>query len=178
MLFIYLANFSARIAFQVASKIDSRTILDANGAEKLLGSGDMLFIQAGHPEPRRLHGAYISSDETARIVEFIKGQNYSVEPMEILSTESEEVIIQQEAEKEEDLFRQAVELVIRHKQGSVSLLQRRLAIGYQRAARLIDQLEEEGIVGPYDGSKAREVLVDAAYLENQEWKIKRNHKKK
>lgn len=172
------ANFSARIAFQVASKIDSRTILDTNGAEKLLGSGDMLFIATGHPEPRRLHGAYISSEETGRIVDFIKAQNYSVEPLEILRTQPEEMIVQQEAEKDEDLFRKAVELVIRHKQGSVSLLQRRLAIGYQRAARLIDQLEEEGIVGPYDGSKAREVLVDATYLESQEWVGKKSKEKK
>jgi S-DNA-T family DNA segregation ATPase FtsK/SpoIIIE len=164
------ANFSARIAFQVASKIDSRTILDANGAEKLLGSGDMLFIEAGHPEPRRLHGAYLSSEETSRIVDFVKTQNYSVTPIETLSAQPEEVIVDVESENDDDLFRQAVELVIRHKQGSVSLLQRRLAVGYQRAARLIDQLEEEGIVGPYVGSKAREVLVDASYLESEEWK--------
>jgi S-DNA-T family DNA segregation ATPase FtsK/SpoIIIE len=168
------ANFSARIAFQVASKIDSRTILDANGAEKLLGSGDMLFMETGHPEPRRLHGAYISSEETTRIVDFIKGQDHPVEPAEILSTQPEEVIIQQETDKEDDLFHRAAEVVVRHKQGSVSLLQRRLAVGYQRAARLIDQLEEEGIVGPYDGSKAREVLVDASYLESQQWKEKRS----
>jgi S-DNA-T family DNA segregation ATPase FtsK/SpoIIIE len=168
------ANFSARIAFQVASKIDSRTILDCNGAEKLLGSGDMLFIETGHPEPRRLHGAFISSEETSRIVEFIKGQNYSVQPTEMLSTEPEEVIINEDAERDNDLFRKAAELVIRHKQGSVSLLQRRLAIGYQRAARLIDQLEEEGVVGPYDGSKAREVLVDAMYLEAERSRQKKN----
>ncbi|MGB7062097.1 MAG: DNA translocase FtsK 4TM domain-containing protein [Candidatus Zixiibacteriota bacterium] len=168
------ANFSARIAFQVASKIDSRTILDGNGAEKLLGSGDMLFIETGHPEPRRLHGAFISSEETSRIVEFIKGQNYSVQPTEMLSTEPEEVIINEDAERDNDLLRKAAELVIRHKQGSVSLLQRRLAIGYQRAARLIDQLEEEGVVGPYDGSKAREVLVDAMYLEGEEFRRRKN----
>jgi S-DNA-T family DNA segregation ATPase FtsK/SpoIIIE len=173
------ANFSARIAFQVASKIDSRTILDANGAEKLLGSGDMLFIETGHPEPRRIHGAYISSEETTRIVDFIKAQNYSVQPIEILSNQTEEVTItEEETEEDEDLFRKAVELVIRHKQGSVSLLQRRLAVGYQRAARLIDQLEEEGIVGPYDGSKAREVLVDAAYLESEEWKLRKSREKR
>ncbi|MCK4225045.1 MAG: cell division protein FtsK, partial [candidate division Zixibacteria bacterium] len=139
---------------------------------------DMLLIQTGHPDPRRLHGAYISSEETAGIVDFIKAQDYSVKPIELLSTKPEEVIIQQEAEKDEDLFHRAAELVIRHKQGSVSLLQRRLAIGYQRAARLIDQLEEEGIVGPYDGSKAREVLVDANYLESHEWKVKKNREKK
>lgn len=168
------ANFSARIAFQVASKIDSRTILDGNGAEKLLGSGDMLFIETGHPEPRRLHGAFISSEETSRIVEFIKEQDYSVDPTEMLSTEPEEVIIREDAERDNDLFRKAAELVVRHKQGSVSLLQRRLAIGYQRAARLIDQLEEEGVVGPYDGSKAREVLVDAMYLEGEEFRRRKN----
>jgi S-DNA-T family DNA segregation ATPase FtsK/SpoIIIE len=167
------ANFSARIAFQVASKIDSRTILDMNGAEKLLGAGDMLFIQPGHPEPRRIHGAYISSQETERIVDFIKAQRYEVEPISIFSSEPTE-IPEEEKEKDEDLFRRAVELVIRHKQGSVSLLQRRLAIGYQRAARLIDQLEQEGIVGPYDGSKAREVLVDETYLEREEWLQKKS----
>jgi S-DNA-T family DNA segregation ATPase FtsK/SpoIIIE len=172
------ANFSARIAFQVASKIDSRTILDTNGAEKLLGSGDMLFIQPGHPEPVRLHGAYLSSQETSRIVDFIKGQGYSVDPTEIISTKPEEAIIQESTEKDDDLFRQAVELVIRHKQGSVSLLQRRLAVGYQRAARLIDQLEEEGIVGPYDGSKAREVLVDASYLDSPGWMEIKNRERK
>lgn len=172
------ANFSARIAFQVASKIDSRTILDTNGAEKLLGSGDMLFIQPGHPEPRRLHGAFISSEETSRVVNFIKGQEYSVEPIDIISTKPEEVIIQESIEQEDDLLHKAAELVVRHKQGSVSLLQRRLAVGYQRAARLIDQLEEEGIVGPYDGSKAREVLVDSAYLESLDWKEKANRERK
>jgi len=170
------ANFSARIAFQVASKVDSRTILDANGAEKLLGAGDMLFIQPGHPEPRRIHGAYIGGSETEKIVDFIKSQRYEVEPIPILSSEPLE-IPEEEKEKDEDLFRQAVELVIRHKQGSVSLLQRRLAIGYQRAARLIDQLEEEGIVGPYDGSKAREVLADETYLEREEWLKKKSREK-
>jgi S-DNA-T family DNA segregation ATPase FtsK/SpoIIIE len=170
------ANFSARISFQVATKVDSRTILDVNGAEKLLGTGDMLFIQPGHPEPRRIHGAYISSQETERLVDFIKAQEYQVEPIPILSSEPME-IPEEEEEKEDDLFRRAVELVIRHKQGSVSLLQRRLAIGYQRAARLIDQLEQGGIVGPYDGSKAREVLVDETYLEREEWLQKKSNDK-
>jgi S-DNA-T family DNA segregation ATPase FtsK/SpoIIIE len=169
------ANFSARIAFQVASKIDSRTILDLNGAERLLGAGDMLFIQPGHHEPVRIHGAYVSSQETQRIVDFIKAQKHEVEPIQILSAEQPIEIPEAEKEKDEDLFRQAVELVIRHKQGSVSLLQRRLAVGYQRAARLIDQLEEEGVVGPYDGSKAREVLVDETYLETEEWSKRRAH---
>ncbi len=160
------ANFSARIAFQVASKIDSRTILDANGAEKLLGNGDMLFLQPGQPEAIRLHGAYIAGEETERLVKFIKDQFPSPEKIE---GEKEEPA---EAESEEDdidlddpLFHEAAETVIRHKQGSVSLLQRKLGIGYQRAARLIDKLEEAGVVSAYDGSKAREVLVDRSYLE-------------
>lgn len=168
------ANFSARIAFQVASKIDSRTIIDMNGAEKLLGKGDMLFIQPGHPEPQRIHGAYISQEDTERIVEFLKKQKYVPQPLEIFTQENieEDEILSED--KKDDLFSQAVELVIRHKQGSVSLLQRRLGIGYQRAARLIDQLEEAGVVGPYDGSKAREVLVDESYLESKEFLEKKN----
>ncbi|HEX9916459.1 MAG TPA: DNA translocase FtsK [candidate division Zixibacteria bacterium] len=164
------ANFSARIAFQVASKIDSRTIIDIGGAEKLLGNGDMLFVQTGHPEPRRIHGAFISSPETERVVDFIKLQNYRVSPTEIFAREEEEKrVFQEEEERNDDLLMRAAELVVRHKQGSVSLLQRRLGVGYQRAARLIDQLEEYGVVGPYDGSKAREVLVDANYLESVEF---------
>ena len=169
------ANFSARVAFQVASKIDSRTIIDASGAEKLLGNGDMLFIQTGHPEPRRIHGALISGAETEKIVNFIKSQNYVACPTEIFTREEEDEkrVLQEEEEREDDLLQRAAELVIRHKQGSVSLLQRRLGVGYQRAARLIDQLEEYGVVGPYDGSKAREVLVDGSFLESGEFSKRR-----
>jgi S-DNA-T family DNA segregation ATPase FtsK/SpoIIIE len=169
------ANFSARVAFQVASKIDSRTIIDASGAEKLLGNGDMLFIQTGHPEPRRIHGALISGAETEKIVNFIKSQNYIASPTEIFTREEEDEkrVLQEEEEREDDLLQRAAELVIRHKQGSVSLLQRRLGVGYQRAARLIDQLEEYGVVGPYDGSKAREVLVDGSFLESGEFSKRR-----
>jgi S-DNA-T family DNA segregation ATPase FtsK/SpoIIIE len=169
------ANFSSRIAFQVASKIDSRTILDANGAEKLLGRGDMLFLQPGFPEPQRIHGALISSEETERVVEFIKAQNIPAPALEVFSTEEkeeEEEIYDEGEEVTDELYRQAVELVIRHKQGSVSLLQRRLGIGYQRAARLIDKLEVNGIVGPYVGSKTREVLVGADYLIEMEMQKK------
>ncbi len=166
------ANFSSRIAFQVASKIDSRTILDANGAEKLLGSGDMLFLSTGTPEPQRIHGAFISSDETQKIVEFLKAQNYL--PTAIASLNKEEVSETTTGEQnDDDLFYQAAEIVIRHKQGSVSLLQRKLGIGYQRAARLIDQLEEAGVVGAYDGSKAREVLVDK--VEEAKFKVSKKN---
>lgn len=161
------ANFSSRIAFQVASKVDSRTILDANGAEKLLGSGDMLFLYAGAPEPVRIHGCWISSAETERIVNAIKvKEEEEPEPLENFSEEKQELILQR---KDQDvLMPEATELVIRHKQGSVSLLQRRLGIGYQRAARLMDQLEAAGVVGPADGSKARDVLVDQSYLQQKE----------
>ena len=158
------ANFSARLAFQVATKVDSRTIIDTNGAEKLLGNGDMLFIQPGHPEPLRTHGAYISGKETERVVNFIKEQFPSEESAEAESEKAEEK--GDNVDLDDPLFIEAAQTVIRHKQGSVSLLQRKLGIGYQRAARLIDSLEEAGIVGPYDGSKARDVLVDNSYLEN------------
>jgi len=160
------ANFSCRIAFQVASKIDSRTILDVNGADKLLGRGDMLYLSPGVAEPVRVHGAYISNAETSSIVDFLRAQNVApealagfsatVEPDSGPEGESEES--DPDAVGSDKLFQEAAEVVIRHKQGSVSLLQRRLGIGYQRAARLIDKLEESGIVGAYDGSKAREVL--------------------
>jgi S-DNA-T family DNA segregation ATPase FtsK/SpoIIIE len=163
------ANFSTRIAFQTASKVDSRTILDANGAEKLLGRGDMLFSSPGFAEPVRIHGAYISGEETERLVEYISQQEYRTKPIEIFE-KSEEESIPGFDPASDPLFKEAVELVIRHKQGSVSLLQRRLGVGYQRAARLIDQLEQYGVVGPYDGSKAREVLVDEAYLESRDYK--------
>ncbi len=158
------ANFPARIAFQVATKVDSRTIIDANGAEKLLGNGDMLFQSTGQPEPTRIHGAYISGTETDRLVGFIREQNLPALTLQGISQSTSE---SQEADVDlgDPLFREACEVVVRHKQGSVSLLQRRLGIGYQRAARLIDKLEEAGVVSPFDGSKAREVIVDKSYLD-------------
>ncbi len=160
------ANFSARIAFQVASKVDSRTILDGNGAEKLLGNGDMLFLQPGQPESVRLHGAFISSSETENIVKFVAAQAPQPEKPVSEGAEAEsEAESEDEVDLDDPLFLEAAETVIRHKQGSVSLLQRKLGIGYQRAARLIDKLEEAGIVSVYDGSKAREVLVDRSYIE-------------
>jgi S-DNA-T family DNA segregation ATPase FtsK/SpoIIIE len=159
------ANFSCRIAFQVASKIDSRTILDVNGAEKLLGKGDMLYLSPGVSEPIRVHGAYISNAETSAIVDYLRAQNVAPEALPTFSAtvdpEPGDGPGTDESDGEENhdhLFQEAAEVVIRHRQGSVSLLQRRLGIGYQRAARLIDKLEESGVVGPYDGSKAREVL--------------------
>lgn len=159
------ANFPARIAFQVSSKVDSRTILDCNGAEKLLGLGDMLFLETGQPEPQRIHGAYISSKETEDIVEFIRNQGIEMMALEGISQSAGEPS-EAEVDLGDPLFKEACEVVIRHKQGSVSLLQRRLGIGYQRAARLIDKLEQAGIVSGFDGSKARDVLVDKTYLQS------------
>jgi S-DNA-T family DNA segregation ATPase FtsK/SpoIIIE len=157
------ANFSTRVAFQVATKVDSRTILDLNGAEKLLGRGDMLYMNPAFPEPKRVHGAFISGKETQAICKMLGALEY--EPEKIKNFDSDENKITQYDPAGDAVYREAVKVVVKHKQGSVSLLQRRLGIGYQRAARLIDQLEENGIVGPYDGSKAREVLVDEEYLE-------------
>lgn len=162
------ANFPARIAFQVASKIDSRTILDMNGAEKLLGSGDMLFLPPGSPETVRIHGAYVSSEDIERTIEHIRNQPAFEKAL--LPVRQEENGVDDgygpaADGRRDELFHEALKLVVRHQQGSISLLQRRLKIGYSRAARLIDELEAAGIVGAFDGSKAREVLVDESYLE-------------
>jgi S-DNA-T family DNA segregation ATPase FtsK/SpoIIIE len=161
------ANFPARLAFQVASKIDSRTILDMNGAEKLLGNGDMLFLPPGSPEPIRIHGAYISSEETEKVLEHIRKQPHYEKDLLPIRTEGEEAdgLGAGADGLRDELYDEALKLVVRHQQGSISLLQRRLKIGYSRAARLIDQLEAAGIVGGFDGSKAREVLIDETQLE-------------
>jgi len=161
------ANFPARIAFQVASKVDSRTILDINGAEKLLGRGDMLITTPQTPETTRLHSAYISLEELEKILGHIQKQPKSGE-LELPSVQeqvSEEFGPARNGERDA-LFYEALRLVVTHQQGSISLLQRRLRIGYSRAARLIDELEAAGIVGSFTGSKARDVLVDETYLED------------
>jgi S-DNA-T family DNA segregation ATPase FtsK/SpoIIIE len=154
------ANFSARIAYQVASKIDSRTILDMNGAEQLLGNGDMLYLPAGSPKPVRIQNAFISTEEVERVTDYIANQPGYSQPFQLPSVREKERGAAALPGERDDLFLEAARLVVRHQQGSVSLLQRRLAIGYSRAGKLIDQLEGVGIVGPYDGSKAREVLVE------------------
>ncbi len=158
------ANFPARLAFQVSSKVDSRTVIDANGAEKLLGKGDMLFLPPGQPEPVRIHGAYLSSEETDRIVGFIRDQGLQMFKLESISQGVGEPS-QADMDFGDPLFKEACQVCVQQKQGSVSLLQRRLGIGYQRAARLVDKLEKAGIVSTFDGSKARDVLVDQAYID-------------
>jgi S-DNA-T family DNA segregation ATPase FtsK/SpoIIIE len=178
------ANFPSRIAFRVASQVDSRTIIDGAGAEMLLGNGDMLFIPPAKSEPSRMQGAYISSDDTERLMKWyddrraakraaLAAQGLVVEE----STTAEEDIIVRVREREameahageagdgadagdrDKLFREAAEVVIQNQQGSTSLLQRRLKVGYGRAARIIDQLHTAGVLGPPDGSKPRDVLV-------------------
>lgn len=163
------ANFPTRIAFQVAQKNDSRTILDQNGAEKLLGRGDMLFQYAGAATPTRLHCALITLEEIETILDHITHEPKPEEeflPEVRESTSSDGGLFGGNGDDRDDLFDEAYRLVVTHQQGSVSLLQRRLKIGYARAGRLIDQLEMAGVVGPNTGSKAREVLVGPEILEN------------
>jgi len=156
------ANFPARIAYQVASKTDSRTILDANGAEQLLGNGDMLYLASGSPKPIRLQNAFISTDEVEAVVEHIAAQQGYAQPFMLPSMADKKRAGADGSEGDrDDLFTEAAHLIVRHQQGSVSLLQRRLKVGYSRAARLVDELEAAGIVGPFDGSKAREVLIES-----------------
>jgi S-DNA-T family DNA segregation ATPase FtsK/SpoIIIE len=154
------ANFSARIAYLVNSKVDSRTILDMNGAETLLGNGDMLYLPPGISKPVRIQSPYISSEEVDRVTGFIQEQPGFKRVFELPSViESRNRAYSSGGERDE-LFEEAARLIVRTQQGSVSLLQRRLKVGYARAARIVDELEAAGVVGPYDGSKAREVLIE------------------
>ncbi|HUQ98781.1 MAG TPA: DNA translocase FtsK, partial [Gemmatimonadaceae bacterium] len=176
------ANFPSRIAFRVASQVDSRTILDGVGAESLLGNGDMLFIPPGKSEPARLQGAYISSEDTEQLMGWYDARRtgatarLKANDLELVpSMNTEPDILEQVRQREmaeigspedsseagdrDKLFREAAEVVIQHQQGSTSLLQRRLKVGYGRAARIIDQLHAVGVLGPPDGSKPRDVLM-------------------
>ncbi|MGF0096186.1 DNA translocase FtsK 4TM domain-containing protein [Peptoniphilus sp. SGI.035] len=152
------ANIPSRIAFAVASSIDSRTILDMSGAEKLLGKGDMLFYPSKYPKPKRIQGAFISDNEVERVVDFVKSNNevrVNVESKIEKAIESKKL----KGEEERDLlFKDAVELVVNDEQASISYIQRKLKVGYSRAGRIIDQMEEMGIIGPHEGSKPRKLL--------------------
>ncbi len=155
------ANFSARVAYQVATKIDSRTILDMNGAEQLLGRGDMLFLPSGSPKPIRIQNAFISTEEVEKLTDYISHQPAYSKPYFLPSLYDKKKESSSGFLSDLDpMFEDAARVIVRHQQGSVSLLQRRLKLGYSRAARIVDQLEEAGIVGPNDGSKARTVLVE------------------
>ncbi len=168
------ANFPCRIAFRVSSKVDSRTILDQNGADALLGNGDMLFLPPGSSDPVRIQGAFISTEDTECLMEWYRGRAEAGEwPSEddilevVRSREAEEAesVVDDVLEERDELFRAAAEICVQFQQGSTSLLQRRLRIGYGRAARVIDQLHHAGVLGPPDGSKPREVLVGLDALE-------------
>ncbi|MCL4547464.1 MAG: DNA translocase FtsK 4TM domain-containing protein [Bacteroidetes bacterium] len=155
------ANFSARMAYQVATKIDSRTILDMNGAEQLLGSGDMLFLPGGMPKPIRIQNAFISTEEVEKITNYIYMQKGFAKRYFLPSLyDKKKEGLGDYLNDLDPMFEDAARVIVRHQQGSVSLLQRRLKLGYSRAARIVDQLEQAGIVGPSEGSKAREVIVE------------------
>jgi S-DNA-T family DNA segregation ATPase FtsK/SpoIIIE len=154
------ANFPSRIAFQVSSKVDSRTILDANGADALLGRGDMLYSPASAGKPMRVQGVFVSTPEVERIATFWKEQGAPVFDPAFADTKLKSgAATSEEGGEEDELYSEAVSWVVRAKQASTSLLQRRLKIGYSRAARLLDLMEEKGVVGPPEGSKPRKVLV-------------------
>jgi S-DNA-T family DNA segregation ATPase FtsK/SpoIIIE len=164
------ANITSRITFQVASQVDSRTVIDMAGAEKLLGRGDMLFLSAESPKPKRIQGAFVSEKEVQRVVEYLSSK-YEKERIESLEEKLAEEIGEVEfaeggEELEDPLYEEAKRVVIEAKKASASLLQRRLKIGYARAARLLDILEKRGVVGPPRGAKPREVYIK----EEEEWK--------
>ena len=152
------ANVPSRIAFAVASSVDSRTILDMGGAEKLLGKGDMLFYPSKYPKPKRIQGAFISDGEVERLVDFVRSNNEiknKVESKIEQAIEDKKVKIDNE---KDPLFKEAVELVVNDEQASISYIQRKLKVGYSRAGRIVDQMEEMGIIGPHEGSKPRKLL--------------------
>lgn len=158
------ANIPSRISFAVTSQIDSRTILDMQGAEKLLGKGDMLYASSDSMKPVRIQGAFVSDEEVLSVVEYIKDSsetNYNEEAIEKV-----EENITTDLEDEDELINEAIKVIVADQTASVSMLQRKLKIGYARAGRIIDQLEQKGIVGGYEGSKPRKVLVDRTYFDD------------
>jgi S-DNA-T family DNA segregation ATPase FtsK/SpoIIIE len=156
------ANFPTRIAFQVASKHDSRTIIDGNGAEHLLGRGDMLYLSPGAGGLVRVHGTFVSDEEIERTVEFIKKQGAPEYNESILAPRDDLAVDDGDDEDRDEMYDQAIAIVQETRQASISMIQRRLRIGYNRAARLVERMETEGIVGPADGAKPRQILAPAA----------------
>jgi S-DNA-T family DNA segregation ATPase FtsK/SpoIIIE len=155
------ANFPARISFKVASKVDSRTVLDSNGADKLLGQGDLLFLKPGESRLIRAQGSLVADKEIDQVVDFIKSQCQPVYDEEILK---EQQRANSATSQKDELYEQCVRVVMETGQASVSILQRRMRLGYTRAARIIDTMEQEGLIGPFEGSKARQILID-----REEW---------
>ena len=159
---IIKANMPSRIAFAVSSQTDSRTILDMGGAEKLLGRGDMLFYPTGMPKPQRVQGVYVSDKEIDRITEAVKTQAQPVYNEEIGTAAVHTESSGSQEEEWDDLIPEATKLFIENGQASISLLQRRFRVGYTRAARIVDQMEQRGLIGPYEGSKPRQIKVTMA----------------
>ena len=167
------ANFPARISFRVASKVDSRTILDSNGSESLLGRGDMLYLPAGSARLHRIHGPLVTEDEITAVCDFWREQaqaKYQEELLEAPKEENGKAEVEapddpeSDEEVDDDLYQDAIRVVCDAGRASTSTLQRRLRIGYGRAARLIDLMEKDGIVGPPDGTKPREVLKNRNWM--------------
>jgi S-DNA-T family DNA segregation ATPase FtsK/SpoIIIE len=164
------ANITSRVALQLPSQVDSRTVLDTAGAEKLLGAGDMLYVSSESPKPKRIQGAYIPEEEVKKVADFIRENNKDFweqgEPFVFensglaIGPISEQALEKYSEEEEDELFEEAVKVVVQAKKASASLLQRRLKIGYARAARLLDIMEAKSIVGPADGAKPREVYIN------------------
>jgi len=163
---IIKANFPARISFKVSSRVDSRTVLDAGGADKLLGKGDLLFLKPGAIKLIRAQGSFIEDEDMETLTNFIRSQGKPIYEEAISESEKRNNI----DIGSDELLEDAVKMVLRTRQASASLLQRRLRVGYTRAARLLDLMENEGVVGPFCGSKAREILVEPeAYLVQKGW---------
>lgn len=171
------ANIPTRIAFAVSSQIDSRTILDSAGAEKLLGRGDMLFSPVGSTKPNRIQGCFVSDEEVERVVEFIKGKHDAVEYDDDVMVEIERQAAVEKKQKtglpedgpdEDPMLKDAIRVVVENGMASTSLLQRKLKLGYARAARIVDEMEQRGVVGPYEGSKPRKVLITKEQLMERE----------
>ncbi|MBU2101303.1 hypothetical protein KKH05_01115, partial [Patescibacteria group bacterium] len=166
------ANITTRVALQVASQIDSRTILDMAGAEKLLGGGDMLLISADYSKPKRIQGGFITEDEINAVVKFIKTENRILAD-DTLGDEMEESLEKPKTssfdiDDDDELYEEAYEAVVQAKKASASYLQRRLRVGYARAARLLDIMEAKGVIGPADGAKPRDILVSTKEAEEPE----------
>src|ERR1700689_3756903 len=174
------ANFPARISFRVATKVDSRTILDANGSESLLGKGDMLYLPSGSSRLHRIHGPYVGENEVQAVCEFWREQGRAAYNEEFLKPPQDENALtvgggedgEGGEEVDDDLYQDAVRVVCEMGRASTSTLQRRLRVGYGRAARLIDLMEKDGIVGPPDGSKAREVLKKKDWMKEFDQSMK------
>ena len=162
------ANIPSRIAFAVSSQVDSRTILDMQGAEKLVGKGDMLFNPMGMGKPIRVQGTFVSDGEVHKVIEFVKGQVETTEYNEDVLSRIERTNVQDSADDADELLPDAIELVVSSGQASVSMLQRRFRIGYNRAARIVDMMEARGIIGPQDGSRPRPVLLTSEELDEMQ----------